>query len=198
MAETLPPSYFDAKYAADPDPWRFETSDYEAAKYAATLDALPRPHYARAFEAGCSLGVLTARLADRCDELLAVDVAERALARARSRLAGHTHVRVERAALPLDWPAGSFDLILFSEILYYLGREDLARTAALACAALRPGGTIVLVHWLGLTDYPLTGDQAATLFIDALAGTAPLTRSARTPDYRLDVLQHPSDAAAPG
>ncbi len=69
---SLPPRYFDDLYAHDPDPWQFETSAYEAAKYDATLDALPIERFASALEVGCSIGVLTARLAPRCDELLAI------------------------------------------------------------------------------------------------------------------------------
>ena len=49
-AGSLTPSYFEGLYAADPDPWRFATSDYERDKYAATLAALPRRHYARALD----------------------------------------------------------------------------------------------------------------------------------------------------
>ena len=37
---SLPADYFAAIYARDPDPWRFAESDYERAKYAATLAAL--------------------------------------------------------------------------------------------------------------------------------------------------------------
>jgi len=67
VSASLPPGYFDALYAASPDPWAFETSAYERAKYAATLDALPARRYRRALEVGCSIGVLTRQLADRCD-----------------------------------------------------------------------------------------------------------------------------------
>jgi hypothetical protein len=61
MMETalLPAAYFDALYARDPDPWRFATSDYERAKYRATLAALPGPLLGAALEVGCSIGVLT-------------------------------------------------------------------------------------------------------------------------------------------
>ena len=30
--DSLPPSYFEDMYRQDPDPWDFETSDYEALK----------------------------------------------------------------------------------------------------------------------------------------------------------------------
>ena len=174
---SLPPAYFDELYGRDPDPWRFASSEYEAGKYAATMAALPRPHYASALEVGCSIGVLTDALAERCDALLAIDVADAALAQARARNAGHPHVLFERgqfpAVMPAPMPANGFDLLLFSEMLYYLDRPTLDDAARATLAMARPGADIVMVHWLGPTpDYPLTGDQAAEHFIAALAPDA--------------------------
>ena len=194
MTASLPPAYFDALYEGNPDPWRFATSAYEADKYAATLAALPRQHYASALEVGCSIGVLTEQLADISTALLAIDVADAALAQARTRTIDHPHVRCARARfpteLPDDCPAGSFDLILLSEVLYYLDRPmlDVAAITTLTLAA--PKADIVLVHWLGPTpDYPLTGDAAAEAFIAALTPAARLGAQMRHPSYRIDVLQ---------
>src|SRR6478609_8966907 len=65
MSTSLPPDYFERVYREADDPWRFASSPYEAAKYAATLAAVPRARYRNAFEIGCSIGVLTERLAGR-------------------------------------------------------------------------------------------------------------------------------------
>ena len=100
---------FDRLYAERPDPWDFETSAYEHAKYDATLAALGDRRYATGLEVGCSIGVLTERLAARCAHLLAVDVAEAALARARERA---PEVTFERRELPAEFPAGPFELIV--------------------------------------------------------------------------------------
>lgn len=188
---SLPAGYFEALYAADPDPWRFASSEYEREKYAATLGALTRPRYRRALEVGCSIGVLTAALAPRCDALLAIDLAEAALDQARARCRHLPQVGFARLAVPGDWPAGRFDLILLSEVLYYLDAGDLARLAVHVAAALAPGGEALLVHWTGATDYPLSGDEAAEAFIAALAPVAPLGHRARTARYRLDRLHRP-------
>jgi cyclopropane fatty-acyl-phospholipid synthase-like methyltransferase len=185
--DSLSPDYFDALYAGDPDPWRFATSDYERRKYDATLAAMPRPHVAAAFEVGCSIGVLTQRLAGRCDALLAVDVADAALEQARARCAGLAHVTIERMRIPDQWPDGRFDLILLSEVLYYLAPEAIAATAARARASLAPGGAVLLVHYILPTDYPCSGDEAATLFI--VASGLRVTRQRREAAYRLDLLQ---------
>ncbi len=185
---SLPPAYFDALYDRDADPWRFETSDYEAGKYAATLAALPRAHYTSALEVGCSIGVLTAALAPRCTALLATDVAEAALEKARARNAGHPHVRFACHRFPDPLPRAGFDLVLLSEVLYYLDRPALVTAAEQVRALVVPGAHVLLVHWLGPTpDYPLTGDEAADAFITTLA--VPPIRQQRAAEYRIDLLQ---------
>lgn len=189
---SLPAEYFDALYARDPDPWRFETSDYERGKYDATLAALPRARYARALEIGCSIGVLTADLAPRCEALVALDAAEAPLRRARERLAGQPHVAFALASVPAAWPedAAPFDLILLSEVVYYLGPPDVERLAARVGASLAPGGDVLLVHWTGETDYPLSGDEAVERFV-AASPSLEVRRAERAERYRLDLLQAP-------
>ena len=184
---SIDPAYFEQLYAADPDPWRFATSEYEREKYAATLAALPAVRFPAALEVGCSIGVLTAQLAARCGQLLALDVADAALAQARHRCPG---VQFERRRIPDEWPDGTFDLIVLSEVLYYLDRAGIERSAALARDALMPGGCILLVHYLGGTDYPSTGDEAAEWFI-AASGLTP-DRQVRADLYRIDRLARTS------
>jgi len=190
IADAREPGYFDALYAADADPWRFETSDYERAKYDDTLAALPAPRYARAVELGCSIGVLTERLAARCDAVLGIDVAQAALDRAAARCAALRHVRFARLRVPDEMPDGAFDLILLSEVLYYFDGPTLARVADGLHRVAAPGADLVLVHWLGPTpDYPQTGDSAVTGFLAATGGWTTIRRQERRQDYRLDVLR---------
>ena len=190
MAEYPPvsPEHFDRLYASDPDPWKFATSGYERDKYAATLAALPRARYARAFEVGCSIGVLTERLAERCDMILAVDVADAALEQARLRCRDWHGVHFDRLIVPQDWPEGVFGLILFSEVLYYLDAADRAAAARLSLGALAPGGAIILVNWHGPTDGFCTGDAAAEEMIAACAPALRPGTQQRAEQYRLDVL----------
>ncbi|GJE36787.1 class I SAM-dependent DNA methyltransferase [Methylobacterium persicinum] len=187
-AHSLPASYFDERYAADPDPWQFETSAYERAKYQASLEALPRARYASALEVGCSIGVLTEALAQRCDAVFSVDLAERALDRARKRCRSLPHVRFALARVPDQWPEGTFDLILLSEVVYYLDAADVGRLVARVRGSLRPGGAVLLVHWTGETHYPLTGDEAAECFIGGADAFLRVHGHTRTDKYRLDVL----------
>lgn len=187
-AVSLGATYFDALYGADPDPWSFASSDYERAKYAATLAALPRHRYRNAFEVGCSIGVLTAALAGRCDRLLAVDIADAPLAAARRRCADQPHVRFARQAVPGQWPDETFDLMVLSEVVYYLAAADVERLCTRLVDSLEPGGHLVLVHWLGETDYPLSGDEAAERVMSRMAPLASVLLQRRTEAYRLDLL----------
>lgn len=183
----MDPAYFERLFAAEADPWGFETSPYEAAKYAATLAALPHDRYRRALEVGCANGALTERLAGRSDALIAVDVAEAALERVRERAL--PHVEVARMEVPASWPGGTFDLVVVSEVGYYLSPPDLDRLGERCAESVEAGGHLVLVHWTGETDYPLTGDAVHEAFLADPRWR--LVSAARTGEYRLDVLERP-------
>lgn len=184
---SLDAAYFSAIYARSDDPWEFATSDYEREKYAATLAALPDSTYRRALEIGCSIGVLTARLAQRCDALLATDIDPRALGLARERCANLANVRFERGAFPHDVQPGPFDLVVVSEVAYYWSASDLA-TARDRIVEIAPGGIVLLVHFTPeVTEYVRMGDAVhATFLADARFEHVRGTRAAR---YRLDVLR---------
>ncbi len=129
--------------------------------------------------------MLTERLAGVCDELLAVDVSERAVAAARERLAGLEGVEVECRSLPEETPAGPFGLIVCSEVLYYFDADLLARLIDALTARLEPGGSLLAVHWRPETrTYPLQGEQ-----VHGLLRSRPeleLGFSERTEHYLLD------------
>lgn len=188
---SLPATYFDDVYRASEDPWAFATSPYERAKYEATIAALPTERYANAFEIGCSIGVLSEMLARRCDRLLSVDASELPLQTARKRLAPYGHVTIGQMRIPAQFPDNRFDLIVLSEVGYYLVMEDLHRARQRMLDQLEPGGHLLLVHWTPVVpDYPLTGDQVHEQFM-AVAGDSQLLThllNQRTDKYRLDLF----------
>src|SRR3984885_7545881 len=185
---TLRPEYFDTLYAANLDPWKFATSAYERGKYTLTLNAMPNSRYRSALEVGCSIGVLTRSLASRCDAIVAIDAAQTPLVEARRRCADLSGVRFEQMFVPDEWPDGEFDLILLSEVVYYLSREDVGRLAARVTRSLPKGGSVILVHWTGETNYPISGDEAADLFIKEVGPSCVVERADRYRQFRLDVL----------
>ncbi len=164
MSGRLPDTYFDEMYSAADDPWDLASRWYEERKYAITLALLPDRHYLQAFEPGCSIGTLTERLAPRCDHVTAVDVADAALRTAEERLrtAGCLHrVTLQRSSIDEPWPAGPFDLVVLSEVAYYLDGSTLSAVLARECARLPSGAALVAAHWRHpVHDYPLTGDGA--------------------------------------
>ncbi|NJL86197.1 MAG: methyltransferase domain-containing protein [Leptolyngbyaceae cyanobacterium SM1_1_3] len=187
---SLPPEYFEDLYAADPDPWQFETSAYEAKKYAATLAALPKPQYRSAFEIGGSIGVLSAQLAQRCQSLLSVDVCAQAQAHAKKRCRHLPQVEFEIMQVPHQYPNRTFDLTLVSEVGYYWGRDDLLKAQQQIASHLEPGGHLLLVHWTPLTrTYPLTGDQVHAAFWAQVGTTFRSLVSQREQRYRLDLFE---------
>jgi SAM-dependent methyltransferase len=184
---STPIDYFEQMYAADADPWSFESRWYDARKHALTADALPRRTYRSAFEPGCSTGMLTARLAPRCEELLAVDAVEAAVKTAADRLARFDHVTVRTATMPADFPAGPFDLVVLSEIGYYFDDADLRALVDHTVGALEPGGDLVAVHWRWpVTEHARSGDDVHRV----LDNEPQLARTARheEQDFLLEVF----------
>lgn len=181
-------SYFDNLYGNSDDPWQFATSAYERDKYAATLAALPTRRFVRALEIGCSIGIFTRALAAHCDAVLAIDISALPLRPARKMCADLPHVEFRQCTVPAEFPEGSFDLILASEVLYFLNRTHIAALATHTQRTIRPQGFVMLVNWLGPNDAPCSGDAAAELFIAASAPALTIASQSRTSDYRLDLL----------
>jgi SAM-dependent methyltransferase len=150
-------------YAREHDPFGFDRSPYEAGKFEDLLGVVGDGPYGRALEVGCSIGSLTERLAPRCEELIAIDISQTAVDRARRRLAGRPNVRVERRTIPGEMPDGSFDLIVCSDVLYYFPTWRLRRTLSLLAGRLAPGGAIVSLHWLGEYVAPVSGHEVHDL-----------------------------------
>jgi SAM-dependent methyltransferase len=185
---SLSPDYFEGMFAKSADPWGFETRHYEIAKYDRTLAALSGRRYRCGFEIGCANGVLTRRLAAICDNLVAIDVSPTALTRARAHCVTHPNVRLERMVFPREAPSESgFDLIVLSEVAYYWDDQDLARAARWLGTRLAKHGDLILVHWIGETDYPQSGDGAVEGLQRELAESIGVIVAESRSEYRLDL-----------
>lgn len=142
-------TYFDQLYGASADPYGLRTRWYEQRKRALTLAALPHPRYRSAYEPGCGAGELTAALATRCETLLSSDFSEKGLAAARARNGGRANVQLAVHDLPREWPLAQtpFDLIVISELGYFLQADAMQQLAADCAASLDVDGTLVACHW---------------------------------------------------
>lgn len=172
--------HFDTLFQDSEDPWGYRTRWYERRKRAMTLACLPRERYARAFEPACANGALSADLAARCDRLLATDGSTTALAHARRHLAALPHVELARATMPRDWPDGRFDLIVLSELGYYLDDDALDAVIERAALGLERGGTLLASHWRHAEgDYLRLGDEVHRRMDATLRERFALTRLLR-------------------
>ena len=136
---------------SESDPWELEGSELDQRRYARQLDLLRDRRYLRALEIGCAGGAFTRQLAPLCEELLAVDVSEHAIERAR---AGHVGPGVEyRVANVMELDLvheGTWDLVVVTETAYYLGwlypMFDMAWLAHSLHESTREAGRFLLVN----------------------------------------------------
>jgi len=177
-------AHFDRMFEASPDPWNYGASRYERDRHARTVAVLGGRRFQRAWEAGTAAGHLAEQLLAHCDALVATDASAAAVDRALARLGQRAEVR--HMALPDAAPDGPFDLILLSDMLYYLGFDGVVATARVCRERLAPGGVFIVVSWLGNTEAALTGIESAELFRACRWPGLELERSELHPGFRLD------------
>ena len=180
---------FEAMYRADPDPFGYLSTWYERRKYAITLAALPREHYQAVWEPGCSIGELTALLADRASVVHASDLSPTAVGAARRRLRDRKSVSVIASRLPAGPPGrpGSYDLVMLSEVLYYLDDPDREATLLAAEGAVGEDGDLVVVHWRHFPHDAWLAGAAANEAVRTRPGWRPVARHEED-DFVLDVI----------
>lgn len=183
---SVPTTFFDQLYQDSPDPWAFRERWYEQRKRALTLACLPRQQYRSTYELGCANGELSAGLALRTEQLLCCDASAKAVELARQRLRACQNTHVQQSRSPADWPMGSFDLIVLSEMGYYLDAADLRELIARTLNSLAPDGHFLACHWRpAIEGCALTGDQVHSM-LDELLGLERLTHHSED-DFVLDV-----------
>jgi predicted TPR repeat methyltransferase len=138
------------------DARELESSEYEGAKYDRQLELIRERRYPRALEIGCGSGLFTHRLAGVCDRILALDIAEAAIDRARGNTADIPPSVIEfRAANLMHFEPETdrpWDLISFSETIYCLGLYpffDIGWLAHRLAESLCPGGRLLMANTFG-------------------------------------------------
>jgi cyclopropane fatty-acyl-phospholipid synthase-like methyltransferase len=160
IPDTSSAAFFEAKYRSESDPWNFLQSPYECARYNAILSVLRGRHYHRVFEPGCSIGVLTIRLANICDEIEASDFSPTAVNEARRRCENLSNVRIRCRSLSEQEDLGPFDLVVLSEIGYYFCAREWRKISECCVATMNRGSTLLAAHWLGSSaDHQISGDE---------------------------------------
>jgi SAM-dependent methyltransferase len=156
-------SYFDRMYADTLDPWGFDSEWYERRKFALTCASLPKQRYRRCLEPGCATGSLTELLSERCDEVVAYDFVPSVVRSAVERCAGRDNVHVQHGEFPTFDPRGTGDLVVWSEVAYYLTDDGMEIALRQLERWLEVDGHLVAVHYTGVTDYPKHGADIARI-----------------------------------
>ncbi len=169
-------------YRDSADPWNFRTSPYEQEKFAATRAALSKDRYASAVELGCGNGALAEHIAPCCDSYVGVDGVERAIEAARQAVPA---ARFVNCFLPCPLPPGNHDLIILSEILYFMDEGGIGALAE-QISHVSQGAEIICVTFLGPTGHVLQGEQALEIFQHAIGPQCTFVNVKRTSGYRID------------
>lgn len=185
--DATPAAHFDAMFEASSDPWGYDDEPYEHDRFGRTIDALAERRYFSALELGCANGALTEKLAPLCHRLLATDASSSALTVARKRVGHLADVSLVVASLPEDIPEGPFDLIVASDMLYYLGLDGVVASMAKLEKQAAAKCRMLIASYLGETETRLTGEMSSETAIAHLISWR-RTRSERTDRLRIDVL----------
>ena len=217
--------YFDTLYHDNSDPWHYQTRWYEKRKRDMCLAVLPQAKYATAIELGCGNGVFSELLAPRCHALLSIDGHHQAVQLAQQRVSNFPHVKVILGVIPdalstlnnttlcddslsddslsNDLPANksAFDLIVISEILYYLSPTDIDTVIVWIKQHIAAGGTLLCCHWRYAIDgFAMTGETVHERLQHAFNAdeTLKLTHQSQIidSDFLLDVWQNSTKTVA--
>ncbi|MGI4855221.1 MAG: SAM-dependent methyltransferase [Janthinobacterium lividum] len=157
-------AFFEGMFRTSADPWNFAADDYEQARYDVILRALAGRRYRHAFEPGCSVGALTAKLATLCDQVDATDFSPSAAEQARLRCQSLPGVTVRCAAFTSREPVEGFDLVVLSELGYYFSAAQWQDVLQHVVDGMQPGAILLASHWLGKSpDHLLSGDEVHDL-----------------------------------
>lgn len=219
-----PEHYFDALYKDNTDPWQYQSRWYEKRKRDICLAMLPRPSYNNGIELGCGNGVFSELIAQRCHALLSIDANQHAVDLATQRLANLCHVRVKQGVIPAvlsslkapcrqleppvqaSTPNCAYDLIIISEILYYLSPNEIDKVITWVGQNLAPGGSLLCCHWrYEIEGFEMNGEkvhqrlyQAFNIMKETAEKPVNFTHQSKLvdSDFLLDVWQNSPNTVA--
>jgi 2-polyprenyl-3-methyl-5-hydroxy-6-metoxy-1,4-benzoquinol methylase len=107
----------------------------------------------KGLEVGCGEGRLSHNVAAICEHVLAVDISDTAIKRAKKMHRGNIKIKFLRTdLLSHDFSEETYDFIFCSEVLYYLGRQKLNSSALKIIRLLNHDGKLLLVHHRSIKD----------------------------------------------
>lgn len=152
-----------ALYDSDVDPWRHLSSIYECSKYERTLEIIGKRKFSSCLEVGCGIGGFSTHLSELCSRLICMECIPSAAARARVRLEQISHVSVHEGTAPDDIPDCRPDLVVLSEVLYFLTVAEINRLGTWINQQSTADAVVIAATWTGPTEQELTGTESIRL-----------------------------------
>ncbi len=138
--------HFDQTFSNERDPWLYN-SPYEQVKYKQTLSLLDGQIFDKVLEIGCAEGHFTSQLAPYAQNYLATDISQIAVDRTQQRCANYEQISYAKLDVRNGEINGRYDLIVCSELLYFMDTLTTLKLVALKLAnALEVGGYLLTAH----------------------------------------------------
>jgi SAM-dependent methyltransferase len=162
--------YFEERFKKE-DPWRYFSCEYEKGKYVRQIETIKQyfPHPQNILEIGCAEGAHTLMLARAFPEtnILGIDISKFAVKRAKQNCEYYRNVNVIEADIielfkQAYFPESTFDVIIQSELLYYLfpklfAQLNLIHYLSSITKILKNNGIFVTSHQLNIRTRPAIG-----------------------------------------
>lgn len=185
---SVPTEHFEKLYEKSLDPWNYKTNTYEQNRFDVTLKSLPRKEYRNGCEIGCSIGILTKKLAAICTKMTGIDCSAKALEQAKKNVSNIDNIQLKLMRVPEELPTETYDLIVLSEVLYFFSDNDLKVISDFVIKKLDYDGTCLLVNFLGDTESPMSGNEVAIRFSDLTFQDLKILSTKEYEGFRIDVL----------
>lgn len=183
---------FERKFAADPDPWKTWSSSFEQMKRRNLRHMVGTGRHGRVLEVAAGNGSNTSMLASRALRLTATEGTASGAELTARAVSGVPRTTVLQLDLAMPFPGPRYDLIVISEVLYYLDARTLSVLANNVANTLQPGGALVLAHHTAFfDDAQRSGADIHDLFLRRIR--LPLTpdRELRARRYRMIRARRP-------
>lgn len=133
------------------DPYGYWSHPHEREKQNIIESLVNGVHHESALEIGCAEGAFTKRLARFCRHVLAIDLSPTAIQRAQNKLRHQSNISLVCSNIRHCQFAAHWDLIVMSEVLYYVTggsalRNEFQKLVNRITKGLKVGGKMILVH----------------------------------------------------
>lgn len=118
---------YDLAYRLKNDLFESEASEYEQHKLNRLIEIICQQNYKNVLDVGCGIGILAEKISPCCQRIIGIDFSPKAISLARNRCGKLENVSfLERDIRTFDFQ-DDYDLIIFSEVLYYLEDKFIER-----------------------------------------------------------------------